>query len=1429
MSQVRSRLTRVFQYLRELKGHDKAIVRDIKKYEKVWWQSDLEHIRGITLSYHNEQDGEWISIQRPFVPVPPTLPEELTDWVLDYSDPDKIPEAIPQIGDKKFEDDQHLVDLFKEWLGDVWKPWADDAKIHWRTKYIYDELFNYYHQLLEEGEEKEIAWGHGLLTWKVGNLEIQRHLLVTPLEIDFDPDSGVFRLRPKSTGTQIETDMLTNVEYSNAKKLMETIEELNNDINIRIEKEVGPFLQKVIHLISPDGQYYSTDEPYLDLWESPRISYTPALFIRKSNKQSWIKELDHVICQLDHGISLPSHLVRLVSTDEEEIAKEAEATEDWSDEVQDVLYPLPSNSAQREVLKYLAKSDGVVVQGAPGTGKSHTIVNVAAHLLAQGKRVLVTSEKERSLEVIAEMIPEEIRPFCVKLFSNDPQAAKELEYAIRIITEGLEGKDIDQLTVQANQLQKERSQVIAELERIEKKLESSALLEHEAMDFSGHSFTAVSGRKWLQDHEKSNWFPDQVKTKEPFPISKEERKEFIKLLHRFGSSDHADLLLHRPNLSDIPTPNSFHSLVQELHEIENQFTQSEHIINEWNITENIKHLIPSAIESVEQAIQELRLMNDSYEWQLSILKDESLQERWKDLVEDFREKIKELQALEVELLEYEFQVPNNKPIPLLKDDVKIILDRLENEKQVGSFFKHVTGRHQAYLFKECIVNQKAPSTLNDFKLLSKHLERLDLRRRIALKWNRLMAPIAGPTIEEDHEQLAMLLDELIQQVEYLLNWNEQIIEPLLPIVQSLGIPVVDWFNVEWHEELHMGLKAIELSSHRESLQQAFSQLHQKLQSGKYAPDAHPIWMELFEACQVGDTERWESLYQNLQDMEKAEPLYRKYKDYVNRLEEVAPIWLASLQEQVLRGESIEVPDDLDEAWLYSQLSYYLNQVPSSSKVLELEEKYHQLKKQEEVLVRKYISVIAWIKLLERTTETEKRSLVTWLQLIKRMQTFAGKQVEQYHEEAKQILKASKSAVPIWIMPVEKVIENFYLDSQPFDLIIVDESSQSNLFALSLMLRSRKFMVVGDDNQILPDFDATEYNINRELVSRYLYDIPQGNQLDMSTSLYDVAYRVFREKAILKENFRSVPPIIAFNSELMYGNDIVAIRPLEQSKLLGGPLQNIYVTNEAGEHQGVNKAEAEAVVKRIESMLSDPNYHGKTIGVISLEGIEQGRYIDNLIKQKFTEKQILERRLVTGDAYRFQGDERDVILLSMVCAEKAPKALNGEADRRYYNIATSRAREQLIVVHSVTIEQLPKDCVRRTLLEHCQNEVEFEMGGKEKLESSFEQEVYDWLKEKGYKVSTKVPVGWEIEPIDLLVHGKYTSLAIQIEGNTTWNGLKAWRNDLKQQRVLERIGWKFYRLFASRFTQNKVESFVALDEYLKSLGIEPEITPVAESN
>ena len=102
-----------------------------------------------------------------------------------------------------------------------------------------------------------------------------------------------------------------------------------------------------------------------------------------------------------------------------------------------ILLSKPANQEQLEIAKQLARKDCVLVQGPPGTGKTHTIANLLGHLLAQGKRVLVTAHTPKALRVLREKVVEPLRPLCVSILQNDKQSQDELQASVKKINEQL--------------------------------------------------------------------------------------------------------------------------------------------------------------------------------------------------------------------------------------------------------------------------------------------------------------------------------------------------------------------------------------------------------------------------------------------------------------------------------------------------------------------------------------------------------------------------------------------------------------------------------------------------------------------------------------------------------------------------------------------------------------------------------------------------------------------------------------------------------------------------------------------------------------------------------------------------------------------------------------------------------------------------------
>lgn len=392
----------------------------------------------------------------------------------------------------------------------------------------------------------------------------------------------------------------------------------------------------------------------------------------------------------------------------------------------------------------------------------------------------------------------------------------------------------------------------------------------------------------------------------------------------------------------------------------------------------------------------------------------------------------------------------------------------------------------------------------------------------------------------------------------------------------------------------------------------------------------------------------------------------------------------------------------------------------------------------------------------------------------------------------------------------------------FHLVIVDEASQSNLWALPAVLRGAKILVVGDDKQVSPDSGFTSAAKTQSLRARFLSDQPHEAVLTPTNSLYDIASTVFAaQKVMLREHFRCVQPIIAYSNRTFYDNFIQPLRVPRASERIDPPLVDVYVPAGVRSAKDTNKAEADAIVAEVEAILRDPKLRGRTLGVVSLLGPDQAQYIDTLVRSRCDADELTRRNFACGDARVFQGSERDIMFLSMVADSKSHHALSGNMFEQRFNVAASRARDRMYLVRSVRLDELSNADIRRSLLSHYSKPMDSNDEDKSLIdlcESGFERDVYTALFDRGYHVTPQVKAG--SFRIDMVVEGGDDArLALECDGDD-FHGPDRWQADMSRQRVLERAGWVFWRCFASTWSLRKDDVLQELLARLHAMGIEP---------
>jgi very-short-patch-repair endonuclease len=555
---------------------------------------------------------------------------------------------------------------------------------------------------------------------------------------------------------------------------------------------------------------------------------------------------------------------------------------------------------------------------------------------------------------------------------------------------------------------------------------------------------------------------------------------------------------------------------------------------------------------------------------------------------------------------------------------------------------------------------------------------------------------------------------------------------------------------------------------------------------------------------------------------EAQAVYERRGALLARLEAAAPAWASALRERHAPHDGEKLPGDPAPAWRFRICEQHLDGLAK----LDLDKLQEKLDTSREELLRvtaQSVEKLAWRAQLSRTGLQEQQALTGWLGLHKKIGKGTGKNVARLKDESRKALVACRAAVPVWIMPLSRVVESFDLATTRFDVVILDEASQSDVLGLAAFALGREVIVVGDHEQVSPYAVGQKGERIQALIDEILVDVPNKQLYDGRTSVYDLARQSFGGTIRLLEHFRCVPDIIQFSNDLCYRGEIRALREAASSRLTS----HLVSHRVAGgvDEGGINEKEALEIASLVSALCRLPEYEDSTVGVICMVGTVQALYIDSVLRRRLSVAEYQRRRILCGNAAQFQGDERDVIFLSLVNSPKqeGPLALRQRDEvRKVFNVAASRARDQLWVVHSLDPgRDLKPGDLRQRLIAHAENPAALRPKRDEARQrhgSELEKRIYTHLADAGYPVLQRYAVG--SYELDLVVGGAgRRRAAIQLDGDRP-RSRQVLTEEMERQLTLQRLGWEFLRVRASEFYRAPERTLRRLERRLGELEIHP---------
>ena len=181
----------------------------------------------------------------------------------------------------------------------------------------------------------------------------------------------------------------------------------------------------------------------------PIAAFAPAIILRKRSQRGLVEIFQTIVGQLKESDSVPEGVLPLIDPDHRPQlnARQSEGGErDDGALVQvdgDAFLPLPVNDVQLRILRQVDLHAQTLVRGPPGTGKTHTAAALICHLLAQGKRVLVTAHTDRALKEVRAKLPEAIRPLAVAVVGTSREDMSDLRVAVERIAATAADHDVN--------------------------------------------------------------------------------------------------------------------------------------------------------------------------------------------------------------------------------------------------------------------------------------------------------------------------------------------------------------------------------------------------------------------------------------------------------------------------------------------------------------------------------------------------------------------------------------------------------------------------------------------------------------------------------------------------------------------------------------------------------------------------------------------------------------------------------------------------------------------------------------------------------------------------------------------------------------------------------------------------------------------------
>ncbi len=1452
----------IFNFLKEYNELSNPVITELANQKWSLNISDLPRIKEIKSMFSGEDVDNLaiLEVTKPILePCPP--PE---DFLLEWLEKDWrklsveqvsrkemiIREILDEEGNKSY-DEEHFnasderVEAYEKWILQR-EQWRETEVPKEQGLALYNNLFKLYSDMRKEAESVELILGDGFLFWRKEAIYINHPILLQKVYLEFDPLTPAFTIKCEEIKTGVYTSVLRIIPSINQKMLSDLIQDVEmNNYSIADFNNTFSLYKRMVHVIDTNGSFTEKIE---SVSSEARMFSSPVIFLRKRTLgySTFIESIINEISEKGEGIL--SEFFEIMAGNHKKSQHTNVIEDNWNHSGidQDILLTLPANNEQLKIIKYLDQYGAVLVQGPPGTGKTHTIANLIGHLLSQGNSVLVTSHTEKALTVLKDKVYKDpynkdlnLQSLCISLLSSKSQK-KEMDEAINEIAEKGTSINLHDAKSRIARLETQRENLIQAAKEKSNELLKIRSLEYKDIVYDNQTLKPIEAAQFIKsgvgsfDYIKSITSDDTI----GLPLNLADLELLYQTNETITAADEAVLDHKVPDLMNIWKPQDFDDKKSQLQRLEKDLQQYTHSsVFQENVTElAINDLMTQCLQisSEIRGFESLQhtIINKS-------IADSIYPKLWQDVIREFDQLMESYEKVCQIRLEEEFDI--SKAL-MDEDTLSTLQEIIDSGKEVPVKFLTTVSKPRWKKAKDSIKNNgRVIESRKDF-ILAYDLISYELSKNKVLKKVNKLIPeeITRSFVTEDNFEV--ILKNLSKEIISALSWYD---DQWMPVFRQYNIQLHNTILFEKHIDLNAPLSSILQFVNSVMVPNLMREIT-KFNYCKRNAEWHSFFKylsvyqgsstlvdELIFAVERKDSSLYKSSYTTLCTILSKRETYAKRKTLLTKQKNVAPDWAKAIEgRNGIHGLGV-LPENIEQAWKWCQLS---NQIARIDAYVpnKIQKELGNISYQLTVNARKLAYEKAWFEIINNRTTAQAQAIEGWRTTIRQIGKATGKNAPMLMKKARELMPLCQSAIPVWIMPLNRVVENFDPRNNKFDVVIIDEASQSDILALSALYLGKRIIIVGDDEQVSPDSVGIKKDEIEALIQQYLQGVPNNHLFNAQTSLYDMAKSSGFKPLMLTEHFRCLPEIIEFSNQLSYNGRIKPLREASKVKTKP-PVIEYRVPDGFKNYNKVNEVEAEHIASLVCACAEMDEYKGKSIGVISLLGVEQGYVIDRYLQTYLDPVEYESRKIQCGIPPQFQGDERDVIFLSVVegPSEKGgPVRLlseDGRNDmtRKRYNVAASRAKDQMWVVHSLNPEiDLKPDDIRLRLIKHSINPNSRE---DEQIlsaaESPFETEVMTILLNKGYRVIPQMKVG--AYRIDMLIEDGDKRIALECDGEK-WHTQDDLPNDLKRQAILERLGWNFIRIRGSAFYREPEITMNEVVSKLEGYGINPNYAHYCET-